>query len=89
MMQKAEVAILPYEELGHGGEKGLRGVLAAVPNAASYSVMVGPEGGFSDREAEYARENGISLVGLGKRILRTETVASAIIPVIMFFRDEF
>ena len=89
MMQKAEVAILPYEELGHGGEKGLRGALAAVPNAASYSVMVGPEGGFSDREAEYARENGISLVGLGKRILRTETVASAIIPVIMFFRDEF
>ena len=51
-------------------------------------LTVGPEGGFSDYEAEYAVEHGIRTIGLGRRILRTETVASALIPMIMFDRNE-
>lgn len=39
------------------------------------SVVVGPEGGFSDTEAERAAASGMIAVGLGPRILRTETVA--------------
>lgn len=42
---------------------------------ADISVMVGSEGGFSPEEAEYARSAGMTPVGLGKRILRTETAA--------------
>ena len=38
------------------------------------SIFVGSEGGFSSQEAEYAREQGMLIVGLGPRILRTETV---------------
>ena len=37
------------------------------------SVIVGSEGGFSIPEAEAIREAGMIPVGLGKRILRTET----------------
>ena len=37
------------------------------------SVIVGSEGGFSQREAELLRESGAISVGLGKRILRCET----------------
>ncbi len=37
------------------------------------SVMIGSEGGFSPEEAETARRAGMRPVGLGKRILRTET----------------
>lgn len=37
------------------------------------SVMIGSEGGFSLREAQMAKESGMIAVGLGKRILRTET----------------
>lgn len=42
---------------------------------ADVSVMVGSEGGFSPEEAERARSAGMTPVGLGKRILRTETAA--------------
>ena len=41
----------------------------------SISVVIGSEGGFSQKEAEAARAAGLISVGLGKRILRTETAA--------------
>ncbi len=43
------------------------------------TVMVGSEGGFSKLEAEYAQECGMKPVGLGKRILRTETAAAFVL----------
>lgn len=39
------------------------------------AIIIGSEGGFSEGEALIAKENGFSLVGLGKRILRAETAA--------------
>lgn len=39
----------------------------------SVSVIIGSEGGFSLREVARAKEAGMRTVGLGKRILRTET----------------
>jgi len=38
-------------------------------------VFIGPEGGWSAEEADFARENGIVTVSLGKNILRAETAA--------------
>ncbi len=43
------------------------------------SVVIGSEGGFSSAEARYAKENGMLMVGLGARIMRTETVASFVL----------
>ena len=40
------------------------------------SILIGSEGGFSLSEVEYARACGLIPVGLGKRILRTETASS-------------
>ncbi len=88
MMKELDIALMPYEELGHAGELGLRTVLDSAADSQSIGIMVGPEGGFSDSEAMLAKENEVSLIGLGKRILRTETVASALIPIIMFYRNE-
>ncbi|MDQ6421130.1 RsmE family RNA methyltransferase [Paenibacillus sp. LHD-117] len=39
----------------------------------SVLIIVGPEGGFTDREAAEADAAGAVVAGLGKRILRTET----------------
>ncbi len=89
MMLEADLAIMPYEEMGHRGDTGLKRLLAENKSANSICVIVGPEGGFSDTEAGIAREKGIHTVGLGKRILRTETVSGAILPVIMYDRGEF
>ncbi len=50
--------------------------------AVSVAVMVGPEGGFTEKEVDATRRGGAVAVGLGPRILRTETcaiVASALI----------
>jgi 16S rRNA (uracil1498-N3)-methyltransferase len=45
----------------------------------SITVLVGPEGGFSEAEYDLATDCGFRAVGLGPRILRTETAAVAII----------
>jgi 16S rRNA (uracil1498-N3)-methyltransferase len=50
--------------------------------APSIALMIGPEGGFTNEEVAVAREKGAVAVGLGPRILRTETaavVASALV----------
>ena len=41
--------------------------------AGSVFVMIGPEGGFSEKEVDLARASGFSTAGLGPRILRAET----------------
>ena len=42
-------------------------------SSKSIAFMIGPEGGFSDEEIPFAREKGILIMSLGKRILRCET----------------
>lgn len=46
------------------------------------SLVVGPEGGFTDQEMEAARANGLTAVSLGPRVLRTETAGPAAIAVL-------
>ena len=41
----------------------------------SINVYIGPEGGFSEKEITSANKNGYTALGLGKRILRTETAS--------------
>jgi len=48
-----------------------------VANATAITLMVGPEGGFSDDEAKQLAEAGACLVNLGEGILRTETACVA------------
>ena len=86
-MLKSQLALMPYEVIGHLGGQSIKEVLGK-KKFLDISVIIGPEGGFSDAEAEYAKEKGIFLVGLGKRILRTETVSSAVLAMIMYENDE-
>lgn len=46
------------------------------------SILVGPEGGFTDQEIEKVSANGVKAVSLGPRILRTETAGPAAITVL-------
>jgi 16S rRNA (uracil1498-N3)-methyltransferase len=48
------------------------------------SIVIGSEGGFSIPEAQYAKEQGAVLCGLGKRILRTETAASFVLSCLVY-----
>ena len=51
---------------------------------ASVSVIVGSEGGFSEKEAEMAKNMGFFMCGLGKRILRTETAATFVLACLVY-----
>ena len=78
---------MPYEVLGHQGECSLKKILQEEKHQ-EIGVLIGPEGGFSDEEASLAQRSGIKLIGLGKRILRTETVAASITSMIMYEMGE-
>src|SRR5262249_22668102 len=45
-------------------------------------VCVGPEGGFTKEEVETARSAGFEVVGLGPRVLRSETGAIAALAIV-------
>lgn len=50
----------------------------------SWLLVVGPEGGFSVEETDFCQTKGARLVGLGPRILRTETAPIAALAAILY-----
>lgn len=53
-----------------------------VADAVDVSVVIGPEGGFSDQEMRLLLARGFIAAGMGHRILRTETAALAALAVL-------
>lgn len=47
-------------------------------------VIIGPEGGMAKEEVKQLQESGARVITLGKRILRTETVAFTLTSIIMY-----
>ncbi|HAO92578.1 MAG: hypothetical protein A2X99_01820 [Deltaproteobacteria bacterium GWB2_55_19] len=67
-----------------GGLPSLKTVLRGYNGLGPVAVLSGPEGGFTDEEAEAARKAGFVPVSLGNRILRTETSAIAAMGIIAY-----
>ena len=63
-----------YEE---GVERFSDAVSSFIPHPSSLFIVIGPEGGFTKEEVELAKEKGLVVASLGKRILRAETAAIA------------
>ena len=63
------------------GTRPLGGLLkeATANGFSSVAVVIGSEGGFSQREVSAAIEAGLQMTGLGKRILRTETASGFVL----------
>jgi 16S rRNA (uracil1498-N3)-methyltransferase len=55
----------------------------------AFFLVVGPEGGFSREEIEYAESLGFTSVSLGRQILKVETAALAILSIIQYERGIF
>ena len=53
----------------------------------SIGVFIGPEGGFAEEEIALAKENGITPITLGKRILRTETAGMTTTAILLYELD--
>ena len=74
LAKKADHKVLAYEGMA-GDSRSLLKALSSVRPGESILFVVGPEGGFSEKEAKMAVEAGFSFVSLGGRILRAETAA--------------
>ncbi|WP_134686930.1 16S rRNA (uracil(1498)-N(3))-methyltransferase [Brevibacillus migulae] len=78
-------AVIAYEK-----ENGvtLHEVLQDLSSGDSLLVMIGPEGGFSEAEVALAQSKGIISVGLGPRILRTETASQYALSAISYHFEQ-
>lgn len=65
--------------LAPGADVSFASALARWQAREPLSVLVGPEGGFDDRELEAARKSGFVLSSFGDFVLRTETAAVAVL----------
>lgn len=82
ILQDYDLILFPYEnETGRTIKDSLRSL---EQKPASVAVIIGPEGGFSDKEAEELKSAGADCVSLGKTILRTETAGLAALSMIMY-----
>jgi len=72
--------LFPWEE----GTVPIKQVLRQTPEARNIALLIGPEGGFSQAEADAAKDKGFHLVSLGPNILRTETAAIASLSAISY-----
>ena len=67
-------------------EEKAQGILSVLPvrrdAGAAVALLVGPEGGWTDRERESSAEAGWRAVSLGPRILKTETAALAALAIL-------
>ena len=82
---KADKALMFYENeqattLKMAMEKG---------SAATISLLTGPEGGLEEKEVDLAREKGLQVCTLGKRILRCETAPLCALSAVMYAGGEF
>lgn len=59
------------------------------PDPPAFRIAVGPEGGFTDAERDFLRQQGFSGVQLGPRILRTETAGPALLAALQTVFGDF
>lgn len=78
--KSCDVNLVPYEN--ERGMSATRDALEKVVPGNSVSVMIGPEGGFSEEEIETLRDD-MDILSLGKRILRTDTAAICTMSMLM------
>lgn len=89
-MEKAkemDLFLVPYE--CKNGMEDTKAALSQIKSGMSIGILIGPEGGFDEKEVEQAFGNGGKVVSLGKRILRTETAAITSVSMCMLYAEMY
>ena len=71
---EADVKMIAYEG-EEGSSSSFRKQVEAIKPKQSVAILIGPEGGFDQKEVNYALDLGYNKISLGRRILRAETAA--------------
>jgi|LSQX01.3.fsa_nt_gb 16S rRNA (uracil1498-N3)-methyltransferase len=80
-LDKNDLKIFAYEE-----EKlnKLKNMLKNGENIRNIGILIGPEGGFEEKEVIKCKLKGLMPISLGPRILRTETAGLAVLSILMY-----
>lgn len=81
-LNQYELIVFPYENEQDCSIKDYLKSIEKKPRNAA--LIIGPEGGFSDKEAKALMDLGAKSVTLGKTILRTETAGMAAMAMLMY-----
>ena len=71
---QANLKLIAYEG-SKGSSATLNKKISSLKPGKRVAIIIGPEGGFSEAEVQYAMNNNFIPVGLGNRILRAETAS--------------
>ncbi|MCL5674560.1 MAG: 16S rRNA (uracil(1498)-N(3))-methyltransferase [Candidatus Omnitrophica bacterium] len=79
---KTDYSIFFWEQ----AENPLKDVFKNIKSVLGFKIkiFIGPEGGFTQEEAEIAKNSGFFIVSLGKRVLRVETAATVALGIILY-----
>lgn len=85
LIEEYDIVLLAYE---NEEENTLKNELLKLKEKTNQKlkigIIIGPEGGIDIEEVETLKGNGAKVITLGKRILRTETVAFVLTSIIMY-----
>jgi 16S rRNA (uracil1498-N3)-methyltransferase len=68
--------------LWEGEPTPLRKVIEKIDPKEGITLLIGPEGGFSEEEVSTAQGSGFLVAGLGQRILRAETASLSVLSIL-------
>jgi 16S rRNA (uracil1498-N3)-methyltransferase len=82
-VRNGALGLIPWEE---EAGRGLREVLRdpRYDRTKSFHLVIGPEGGFAREEIDRAHRAGFLPVSLGRRVLRVETAALAVLAILQY-----
>lgn len=84
-MNKYDLVLVAYEnETNNYIKNVLKNINIRNNETIKIAVVIGPEGGLEESEVNMLSQNGAKVISLGKRILRTETVALNVLSNIMY-----
>ena len=80
-----DLLLVPYECAE--GMAATKEALSQIKSGMSVGIIIGPEGGFEEKEIDQAIEIGGKVISLGSRILRTETAAITAMAMCMLYSE--
>lgn len=82
-LKNQDLIVVPYENEDNFGIKKLMSNVKK-ENVKKIAVVIGPEGGFEEKEIVILKNSGAEIVTLGPRILRTETAGFVCTSLLMY-----
>ena len=80
-ISKFDLVLIAYE---NEKKTNIKEIIKQNPKVEKIGILIGPEGGISTEEIQALEEQGAKTVGLGKRILRTETAPITMISMLIY-----